>query len=143
MIMRNILFVILLFFISHTVYAQNSTEQQCAYNGVDLNQAINFVSNLQAALKNNDKEKIAGFIAYPLRVNMALQNGKSTTRYIKNKKNFIKNYDSLFDARARQSLLDENEIFCNYQGAMLSNGLVWFKTDDNKVRIIALNINRD
>jgi hypothetical protein len=142
--MKKILTVVLLLVISlaQTTYAKNSIEQQCALNGVDLNQAVTFVSNLHAALKTNDKEKIADFIAYPLRVNLTLRNGKNTIRYIKTKKNFFKSYDFLFNTRTKQRLLNESEIFCNYQGAMLSDGLLWFKTDDNRARVITLNINK-
>lgn len=109
-------------------------KEQCEYNDIDYEVATKFVSDLKLALNKNDKNTVANFISYPLRVNTAPR------KYfqIKNKKEFVTKYNTLFSADIVKSIKNDNNLFCNYQGAMIGAG-VWFKTNDHKAKIFVIN----
>jgi hypothetical protein len=133
--MKNVFFKYgLLLILATPVCFAVTDKEQCEYNGIDYAVATKFVSDLKSSLKKNDKNRIANFISYPLRVNTAPQ--KYFT--INNKKEFVAKYKSLFSKDITKSIRNDNNLFCNYQGAMIGAG-VWFNTNDHKAKIFAIN----
>ncbi|MEO6730976.1 MAG: hypothetical protein ABIN01_07145 [Ferruginibacter sp.] len=88
-----------------------------------------FLKRLQILVFNDDKEKLAQLIKYPL--------GKS----IKTEKDFINNYNKLFSKDVKLSIAKINfsQVFRNSKGAMSEDGRVWFGQDGEKFKIIAIN----
>ena len=115
-----------------------SPEKQCQTNGIAYQAAKTFVKNFQSALKKHDVDKISKMMHYPLRIN-----AKNGTSYIKNKKAFSQKFNTIFTKRMQAQLLQATttNIFCNYQGAMISDGAIWFNTNnDSSIKIISINI---
>jgi hypothetical protein len=98
-----------------------------------------FLAQLQAAVRANDKEKIADMISYPVNVNSA---GKRTR--IRTKEIFLARYDTVFNERIRKAILDQSSrcLFGNSNGEMIGNGEIWFDEINNgPVKIYAINLN--
>jgi predicted lipid-binding transport protein (Tim44 family) len=93
---------------------------------------LNTFQALQKAVADNDKEKVADYILYPLRVN---DSEKELT--IPNKKEFIAKYDQIFTEAIRKALVNQktDELFVNYQGVMVGSGELWLRraTDNPKL----------
>lgn len=129
----------LLFIASINCCFAMSEQESCEYNGIDYAKAKSFVADLKKSLKSSDKEKISTMISYPLRVNNFSLDRKRTVSYIKTQKEFIRQYSQLFTKRKVNAVIKDQEIFCNYQGAMVASGFVWFKTDADKAGIFVIN----
>ncbi|MFC7559144.1 hypothetical protein ACFQY3_09280 [Paenibacillus farraposensis] len=93
---------------------------------------MNTFKALQKAVADNDKEKVANYILYPLRVN---DSEKSLT--IPNKKDFMAKYDQIFTDAIREALVNQktDDLFVNYQGVMVGSGELWLRraADNPKV----------
>jgi predicted lipid-binding transport protein (Tim44 family) len=93
---------------------------------------LNTFKALQKAVADNDKEKVANYILYPLRVN---DSEKSLT--IPNKKDFMAKYDQIFTDAIREALVNQktDDLFVNYQGVMVGSGELWLRraTDNPKL----------
>lgn len=87
-----------------------------------------FLKQVQLWVMDNDKEKLASIITYPL-------------KNIKDQQQLIEKYDSVFTKRVKMSFatLHFNQIFRNSQGAMIGDGNVWFRQDGKDFKIIAIN----
>ncbi|WP_149095222.1 hypothetical protein [Paenibacillus terrae] len=98
----------------------------------DPNAFLNTFKALQKAVADNEKEKVANYIFYPLRVN---DSEKALT--IPNKKEFIANYDQIFTDAIREALVNQktDDLFVNYQGVMVGSGELWLRraTDNPKL----------
>lgn len=119
--------------------------RQCDVNGINYQNAVDFVKECQAAVKVDDAQKIADLVDYPLRVNFSANGEKKLKvdhKNIANKEQFIKNYNVIFTKEFKLKLLrqDPANIFCNYKGAMIVDGGLWFSEKNKKMLIIALNI---
>lgn len=96
---------------------------------------------VKAAAAADDKETLADYVLYPLRVN--IEGGESVT--IDNKEQFIKQYDSVFTSSVKAALAAQEAatLFVNYKGVMAGNGQIWFGAtadDPQQVGIIAVNV---
>jgi hypothetical protein len=90
---------------------------------------IIFFKTFQWDVQDRNKEKIANMIDFPL-------------RDYPNKKAFIHNFDSIFEADFVGEILnqDPTEIYRDSKGAMLGDdGQIWFKMKKGKYRIIEVN----
>lgn len=117
-----------------------SEQEACEHNGIDYTQAQIFVSKLKTSLVKNDKKAVANLMDYPLRVNhFSNQLRRSVTYTIKDKRNFLLQYDHLFQPQKIKNIVGSKEIFCNYQGAMLANGFIWFNTENKEAKIFVIN----
>lgn len=114
-----------------------SESEQCKFNGINYAKAQAFTSKLKSALKNDDSKAVSKLISYPLRVNIN-PSGKINYYLVKNKSEFLKKYHTIFTDDLKKAVIDEKEIFCNYQGAMLVHGFIWFQTyyDGDKIFVI-------
>lgn len=100
-----------------------------------------FVTEVQGYMADNDKEKLAQVINYPIKVKIK---GQSVS--ITNKDELIKNYDDIFTPEYKDSIIKAypKNLFGNYQGVMvmLPGGLfnLWINVDSNSnLKIIAIN----
>ncbi|GIL38449.1 hypothetical protein [Roseiterribacter gracilis] len=80
-----------------------------------------FASSVQAAIKRNDANWIAENVRYPIRVCV----GAELTQ-IKDKKQFLKEYSSIIDARVEKNVVgdDLNFLNKNFQGVLLGGGSI-------------------
>lgn len=96
-----------------------------------------FLFELQNAVKAEDKAKVAAMISYPVLV----IHGDRKTR-IKTQAEFLGQYEAIFDAHVRQAIAQQSAkcLFGNYQGAMIGDGEVWFREQQNgTMKIVTLN----
>lgn len=136
----KILISLLFFFFAHVSYAQThlnaDQEKACQINGINYQLSIQFIEHLQTAIKTDNKRMIANMGNYPI-----LFNYHSNKIYIRHKNNFIKMYPKIFSSKMKAEIInqDPNDIFCNYKGAMIANGMIWFNTTNNQASIFAIN----
>lgn len=110
-------------------------QEQCEVNGIDYKVAVKFIADFKDALEKGEKNIVADFISYPLRVNT----GHNSHRIINSKETFLTQYDMIFDQPTIQLITSDNDIFCNAQGAMIGAGKVWYKTSNNTAKIFVIN----
>lgn len=83
------------------------------------------VRDLQRAVREHDRAWLADHIRYPLRYH-----GR-TTAVVRNRNDFLHNYDSLVSDRLRNAVLtqDPDRVFENWQGLMVGDGThnVWLR----------------
>jgi len=79
-----------------------------------------YLAELKEAVKSNDPDKIAAFIAYPCYFN--------GPQKIKNKTAFKKLYPQLFTQKIKTLILEATleELFVRPEGFMMGNGEIWF-----------------
>jgi hypothetical protein len=96
-----------------------------------------FLSELQNAVKSEDKAKVAAMVSYPL---LVIHGSRKT--HIKTKAEFLNQYEAIFDAHVRQAIARQSAkcLFGNYQGAMIGDGEVWFREQQNgTMRVVTVN----
>jgi hypothetical protein len=96
---------------------------------------LEIYEKIREALAAGDKEALADLVLYPLNVGQ---------KQIKDKADFLKNYDKIITASVIQAVQEQktDELFVNYQGVMAGDGQMWFgATADTpqKYGIIAVN----
>lgn len=121
--------------------AGTRNEVQCKVNGINYSSAQRFVAELQEAVKSAHKNKVASLALFPLKINTTNQAGKVNHQSIANKAAFIANYEQIFSDKVKHSLLDHNakNIFCNWQGAMIADGLIWFQSNAKEQGFFVIN----
>ncbi|MGL5086708.1 MAG: hypothetical protein ACRC68_13465, partial [Clostridium sp.] len=97
-----------------------------------------FASEIQGYIVNNNKEKLAQNINYPISLNI-----DGTITKIQNKDNFIKNYDIIINSDFKKSLSTASTkyLFVNYQGIMFGEGSynMWINEQNSKLIITSIN----
>ena len=85
----------------------------------DANQLKIFIKFLRLWVEKGNKDSIAAHIQYPL----------SNFKSISSPALFIRNYDTLFNAKVLKALANQklSQIFRNRQGAMIGNGELWIR----------------
>lgn len=103
---------------------------QCEDEGIDYNQAVMFVKQIQTAVKQSDARALSTKMEYPLR---------TPKGQIKSANEFIKRYSTIVTSDIKQRILkaDPNDVFCNYQGGMVGDGIIWFIGEP--LKIITIN----
>jgi hypothetical protein len=97
-----------------------------------------FLASLKAAVKAQDKRKVAGMARYPLLVNLS-----KSHKQIKTAAQLIAEYDRLFTTSIRKAIEEQTSacLFANWQGVMIGNGEVWFDEQPNgSMKIKTLNV---
>ncbi|MGQ3479928.1 hypothetical protein [Paenibacillus sp. TY11] len=116
--------------------APNSSQNPFEVAGIqDPKAFLNTFKALQKAVADNDKEKVANYILYPLRVN---DSEKSLT--IPNKEDFIAKYDQIFTDAIREALVNQktDDLFVNYQGVMVGSGELWLRRATNNPKLFGV-----
>lgn len=102
-----------------------------------------FAGKIQSYIMNNNKEKLAEKISYPINVKI---NGKTVK--IQNKDEFIKNYNLIFNPNYKQAMTNAftKYMFANYKGVMFGEGKynMWINeiashNSTSKLMITAIN----
>lgn len=83
---------------------------------------------LQEALKNNERQKVAVIISYPLKRAFPLSE-------VTNPQEFLAQWDEFFDAELIERLTKQQPEEMGWRGVMLEHGCVWF----SEGKISALN----
>ena len=104
---------------------------------------------LQAALKADDRGKVADAVLYPLRVNgwMGDAEPKATVQF-SSRPEVLENYDEIFTSQIKETIIQQKieKLFVNWQGVMVGNGEAWLAASAKQpVRygIIAVNLGID
>lgn len=132
----TLVFFYLLFTVT-TLHAMPTQEDICEHNGINYKVAKDFYVKLQSLLRTDEKNKLASYVSFPLRVNERHGN-KSKTYYVRNKDAFLSAYPTLFNNQMK-TILMTSDVFCNYQGAALGNGNIWFRTTNDSAKIFVIN----
>ena len=103
-------------------------------SGQDLKPAYQkFVKSFIANVKSNNKEGVASLISFPI-------GREYPVPTVKNKADFIKRYDQIFDATLKNEIIKSNPAKdwteMGYQGIMLGQGDIWM---DITGKIITIN----
>jgi hypothetical protein len=97
-----------------------------------------FLASLKAAVKAQDKRKVAAMVRYPVLINMAKGH-----RQIRTDAQFVAEYDRLFTTALRKVIEEQRPecLFANWQGIMIGDGEVWFEEQANgSMKIKTLNL---
>jgi hypothetical protein len=131
-------------------HAANAAEQQSTKEHVLGGDYVDpkfsdFIIKLQNIVRAGDKVGLAGMISYPLRINKGKMVGSHYTivrTVVKTKQQFINNYGNIITEKVKSAILnqDPNDVFQNYQGAMLGSGDVWMNTYENGPLIFVVNV---
>lgn len=104
----------------------------------DMSAAMaSFLSGLQAAIKEDHRDKVAGFMHYPLLA------GSNKPVHVHSAREFIAGYDRLFPVDLRELILRQ-KLACigrvGDKGFTIGNGELWFdEYEDGKVRAFTIN----
>jgi hypothetical protein len=107
-------------------------------NGYSYKASVDFMTELQARVKAHDKNGLADLANYPLRVN-----GKGTPpRIVKDRSAFLKAVDTIYTPPVSLAILavDPRDLFCNYQGVMLGDGVIWTDNAHDHIGVISINV---
>ena len=142
--------VVSIFFINVTVFAQSTTTQVTLEDtspknrywvaDFDDDDAVEiFANKFKEAVVNKDRNTVASMILYPTKAIL-----KNKAVIINNEKGFLELYDDIFDKDLNSKIAnaDTHNMFANYQGVMLGDGEVWFGSDGNNIKVIAVGVCR-
>ncbi len=121
-------------------HGRSSGESHFRKNGFSYRRSVQFMADLQQRLKAGDKEKLAELILFPLRVNQSAQRH----RLIQDRAAFVRDFEQIFNAKVTEKVLaaDPRKIFCNYQGVMLGDGILWVGSDSKETSYGVRSINQ-
>jgi hypothetical protein len=91
-----------------------------------------FVKSFIANVKSNNKEGVAAFISFPMGREYPIP-------AVKNKADFIKRYDQIFDSTLKNEIIKSNPAKdwaeMGWRGIMLNQGTLWIDTDGKLITI--------
>ncbi|KQW96290.1 hypothetical protein [Flavobacterium sp. Root420] len=120
--MRKLIYVIFIVFCIQNISAQDLKQEYQKF-------VKSFISNV----KSNNKEGVATFISFPLGREYPIP-------AVKNKADFIKRYDQIFDATLKKEIINSNPAKdwseMGWRGIMLGQGDIWIDTTG---KIITIN----
>jgi hypothetical protein len=103
-----------------------------------------FLSQLQAAVRSNDRSAVVRLVNLPLRVNFA-----GGGRVYRDRQAVTRDFDRIFTAKVRRAIAAQrpDQLFVRDQGTMIGDGEVWFSEScanaacsaTGPVRILAVN----
>lgn len=100
--------------------------------------AIGVLTSFQQAVTDNDANRVAALLLYPLRYDA---HGRTTM--VRSRHDLVAEYRSLFSAHARRVITkpDPHALFCNDQGFMVGDGAVWGnRTTNGHYGVVTLNL---
>jgi len=101
-----------------------------------------FLTELKSAVEASNKTKVASMIRFPLRVATPKKQIE-----IKNREEFLYNYDHIFTPAVKAKIADEASsrcLFANWQGFMVGDGEVWFReVRPGTFRLVTVNVEAD
>jgi hypothetical protein len=119
--MKKLIYISLLVFSVHNAVGQDLKPEYQKF-------IKTFIDNV----KNNKKEAVANIIRYPL-------NRDSPIPAVKNKADFLKRYDQIFDADLKNEIIKSNPAKdwsqVGWRGIMLNQGSIWIDEDGHLITI--------
>lgn len=112
-------------------------ESMCAAPHAGYDAVRSFYADVRTAMLGDDPEKVAAFMAFPLRVN-----GKKT-RVVSSREQFVRERARILtpDVVARVRDSDPGQVFCNSQGVMLGDGVLWAELQDgDRLAVWVINL---
>ena len=111
----------------------NDGSRPSSWKDAGINDSIGvkaFVRKLQVWVRDNQVDSISSYLQYPLK-----------NPGIKDAKDFKLNYGNYITEGVKAAVADQklSQIFRNQQGAMLGQGQVWLREENNKISIFAIN----
>lgn len=99
----------------------------CNISGQDLKPEYQkFIKTFIENVKSNKKEAVANIVQYPFKRGYPIPS-------VKNKAEFIKRYDQIFDAALKNEIIKSNPAKdwsqVGWRGIMLNQGTLWFNED--------------
>jgi hypothetical protein len=91
--------------------------------GMSVSEAEHFLQQLQQAVRQDDRAAVAALADYPIRAAAG-----DNTLTLKDAADFVAHYPA-FMTPALVGLIEQarlDDLFANYQGAMIGNGALWF-----------------
>jgi hypothetical protein len=109
-------------------YAHSSSHRYSDFSGTD-DDVESFMKHVKLSILNGDKEWIADHVNYP--ISTTLNGQKKIT--IQNRQQLIDNFEQIFYQKFKEKLKTYCvcNMFNNYQGTMLGNGVIWITDKSN------------
>jgi hypothetical protein len=107
----------------------------CSFSGLRYEDIVSFFDRFQEQVLLADSDAVAAMMHYPLRVN-------SMERVFADPTELLDSYDTVFNAEMIEQIrsAEPASVFCNSQGTMLGNGVVWaYPESDAVLKVIAIN----
>jgi hypothetical protein len=104
-----------------------ASESHCLAPRAGYDAVRAFYTRVRAAILANDAGQIAELVAFPLRVNA------ETTRVVRTREQFLRERAHILtqDVVERVRRADPAQVFCNAQGQMLGDGVLWADLQPN------------
>ena len=119
--MKKLLYITILIFSTHLTIGQDLKPEYQKF-------VKSFISNV----RSNNKEGVSAFISFPLKREYPIP-------AVKNKADFIKRYDQIFDATLKNKIIKSNAAKdwseMGWRGIMLDQGDLWMDTDGKLIRV--------
>lgn len=120
---------------------ENTSKQElCEANGISYSLAQKFVRDMKSAVSYNNIKGVIRLTSFPLTVNETNAQGHRTL-LIQSNGDLKKQYNQIFTAEVKEAIAKASSttIDCNAQGAMVGNGVLWFKTLPIGARFFVVN----
>jgi hypothetical protein len=117
--------------------SSSDIQKQCEENGLNYQVAVQFVKNVQVALKNNDIAAFAKMGRYPVTINQ----GDDIHYTVKSVKDMMIRYPVIMTAMMQTNIEAQkpNDIICNDQGAATAKGEIWFNPQVKSAQFFVIN----
>lgn len=103
----------------------------------DRKEFLGFHDRLVKLVAEDKREEVSKIINYPLNF------FSKKNVLVSNKKQFLKNYDIIFNKKIKNVIKNQNRnnFFCKSQGVMYGRGEIWVNNfnKQNKLKIITIN----
>lgn len=134
--------ILLLLLFVRVASAGPRQEGRFAAAGLTDPEVETFFISFREAIAAGDKKKVASLLEYPVKATLS----SGSRRTIRNRVDFIKFYDRIFDREFRQLIAKTNvtDLWARSAGVATPRGEIWFSGIGNKdgtyrIRIIAIN----
>lgn len=138
----NVLCLLLL--ITSTAAFPAQQESRFSAAGLTDQEVETFFLSFREAVSTRDKKKVASLVSYPIKVSLS----SGGTRTIRNRLDFIKVYDRVFDQKFRDLIVATQftDLWAKSAGVATPRGEIWFSgigtkksPDKYTIKIIAIN----
>lgn len=116
-------FLLCLFLFGSAFAQSENCTQKDASTRPDCPQAIAFFQTFQAAFNNNDRQKVASLVSYPVLTRL-----HHKRVHITNAAQFRTHYNEIFDRQISCAILaaSKRDVWGNWRGFMVARGAIWF-----------------
>ena len=145
--LSNFLMILILSVIFFPISARSDAGNELEKNEYDpclkvnCNAVGNYIENLKKAIKVGNKKEVADYMSFPLRINKRVK-GKLIHYEVKDKNEFIRQYNSIMTVHVRESILnsDPKDIIPRDTGIGMGNGILWLMDDTPPIKAYVVNV---